>query len=57
VEKNNGTNTDAVSDGYWLFLKPKAITNGQHTIQIKGSGPDAGGNPFNTNVLYDIEIS
>ncbi len=55
--QNNGTTTNAGSDGYWCFLKPKALTNGQHTIQIKGSGPDAGGNPFNTDVLYEITIS
>jgi hypothetical protein len=54
---NKEVDTDAASDGYWLFLKPKALSSGRHIIRTKGSGPDANGKPFNTSGFYDIEVS
>ena len=41
--------TDAVSDGYWVFLKP--LKEGKHTISFHGIEPN-----FETKVTYDINI-
>jgi hypothetical protein len=41
--------TDAVSDGYWVFLKP--LKEGKHTISFHGIEPN-----FETKVTYNIDI-
>ena len=55
--ENIKIDTEAASDGYWLFLQPKSLENGRHTIHIQGTGLDFKGNSFTTNVAYELEIS
>lgn len=44
----NGT-TQAVADGYWIFLKPLPI--GEYTIHIKGEQPF-----YRSEVTYEINV-
>jgi len=41
--------TKAVSDGFWVFLKP--LTKGKHTIYFHGIEPN-----FETSVTYNIDM-
>ena len=48
------TSGSAVSDGYWLMLKP--LSPGNHVIRFEGafvSGPGAG---FSQNVTYNLTV-
>ena len=62
--ENSFTDTKAVSDGYWVFLKP--LGSGHHSIYFKGEkfaydevykGKFNGNQPkFNVEVQYNIII-
>jgi hypothetical protein len=44
----------ALSDGYWVALKPLSV--GQHQISFSGEGVDFFGNPFSVDVKYHITV-
>jgi hypothetical protein len=49
-------NTKAVSDGYWVFLKP--LPNGNHEIDFSASLLDPSGvNNYNTQVKYHLVVN
>ena len=58
----NAVNTDAASDGYWLFIKKTdegGLSIGSHTLQIIGTGIDHTANPkpFTSSVTYTLNIA
>jgi hypothetical protein len=44
----------ALSDGYWVALKPLSV--GEHEISFSGEGVDPLGNPFSVDVTYHITV-
>jgi hypothetical protein len=52
-----GTETEAVSDGYWVFIGP--LDDGEHTIHFKGVQVDyttAAQNSFSTETTYHLTV-
>ena len=57
---NNPVNTDAATDGFWLFIKKSSeggLSQGDHTLQIIGTGNDHDMSPFTSSVTYRINIA
>jgi hypothetical protein len=56
---SNQVNTDAATDGFWLFIKKTGeggLAAGNHTLQIIGTGNDHNSNPFTSSVTYTLKI-
>jgi hypothetical protein len=50
-------NTQMISDGWWIFLKP--LPTGQHTVQFSGltpGNPTTGTNNFAVDITYHIIV-
>jgi hypothetical protein len=51
LSTNNSGPTQAVSDGYWIYLGPNSIPVGEHILHIKGEQPF-----YRSEVTYKVNI-
>jgi hypothetical protein len=51
LSTNKSGPTEAVSDGYWIYLEPKSIPVGEHILHIKGEQPF-----YRSEVTYEINV-
>jgi hypothetical protein len=51
LSTNKSGPTQAVSDGYWIYLEPNSIPVGEHILHIKGEQPF-----YRSEVTYKVNI-
>jgi hypothetical protein len=51
LSTNRSGPTQAVSDGYWIYLEPNSIPVGEHILHIKGEQPF-----YRSEVTYKVNI-
>jgi len=51
LSTNKSGHTQAVSDGYWIYLEPNSIPIGEHILHIKGEQPF-----YRSEVTYKVNI-
>lgn len=51
LSTNNSGPTQAVSDGYWIYLEPNSIPVGEHILHIKGEQPF-----YRSEVTYKLNL-
>jgi hypothetical protein len=51
LSTNKSGPTQAVSDGYWIYLEPNSIPVGEHILHIKGEQPF-----YRSEVTYKVDI-
>jgi hypothetical protein len=51
LSTNKSGHTQAVSDGYWIYLEPNSIPVGEHILYIKGEQPF-----YRSEVTYKVNI-